>query len=106
VLDATCVPADIAYPTDLRLLNHAREQLEELIDRIYGHLEGFVSKPSAKHDKTEPPARPQRATRCADREPGGTNSRKIKSLLKYGIYLQEGFPCQAFSPLSGLFTVG
>lgn len=45
VLDATCAPADIAYPTDLRLLNHAREQLEDLIDRIYGDLEGSIPKP-------------------------------------------------------------
>jgi IS5 family transposase len=35
LLDATCVPADIKYPTDLNLLNDAREKTEEIIDRMY-----------------------------------------------------------------------
>jgi len=30
-LDATCVPADIKYPTDLNLLNEARKETEALI---------------------------------------------------------------------------
>lgn len=34
VLDATCCPADIAYPQDLNLLNEAREKLEEIIDEV------------------------------------------------------------------------
>ncbi len=32
IVDATCTPADIAYPTDLSLLNEARETSEEIID--------------------------------------------------------------------------
>jgi hypothetical protein len=32
ILDATCVPDDILYPVDLRLLDEARESTE-------GHLE-------------------------------------------------------------------
>ncbi len=35
ILDATCAPADIAYPTDLNLLNLAREQTEKIIDILY-----------------------------------------------------------------------
>jgi IS5 family transposase len=35
ILDATCIPADIKYPTDLGLLNEAREKLEEVIDTLY-----------------------------------------------------------------------
>jgi hypothetical protein len=35
LLDATCVPADIKYPTDLNLLNDAREKTEEIIDRLH-----------------------------------------------------------------------
>lgn len=34
VMDATCCPADIAYPQDINLLNEAREKLEEAIDEI------------------------------------------------------------------------
>jgi hypothetical protein len=32
LLDATCAPADITYPTDLKVLISAREELEALID--------------------------------------------------------------------------
>jgi len=35
VLDATCVPADITYPTDLKLLNGAREKTEKIIDTLH-----------------------------------------------------------------------
>lgn len=35
IMDATACPQDIAYPTDLNLLNDAREKLEELIDSVY-----------------------------------------------------------------------
>ncbi len=33
--DATACPQDIAFPTDLNLLNDAREKLEEIIDVLY-----------------------------------------------------------------------
>ena len=35
IIDATVCPQDIAYPTDLNLLNDAREKAEELIDVLY-----------------------------------------------------------------------
>ncbi len=35
ILDATCVPQDIRFPTDLSLLNEAREKLEKLIDHLH-----------------------------------------------------------------------
>lgn len=35
IIDATVCPQDIAYPTDLNLLNDAREKSEELIDLLY-----------------------------------------------------------------------
>ena len=35
VMDATCVPADIRYPTDLSLLNNAWEKNEAFTDIIY-----------------------------------------------------------------------
>lgn len=38
LVDATCTPADITYPTDLKLLNEAREKTEQYIDELYGHL--------------------------------------------------------------------
>lgn len=39
-MDATCAPADIAYPTDLSLLNEAREKLERMIDTLHVPLRG------------------------------------------------------------------
>lgn len=35
LVDATACPQDIAYPTDLNLLNDAREKSEELLDIVY-----------------------------------------------------------------------
>lgn len=34
-MDATCCPADIRYPTDVSLLNEAREITERIIDALY-----------------------------------------------------------------------
>jgi hypothetical protein len=35
ILDATCTPADLRYPTDLGLVNEAREKLDEIIDALH-----------------------------------------------------------------------
>jgi IS5 family transposase len=35
LMDATCVPADITFPTDLKLLNTAREKTEQIIDVLH-----------------------------------------------------------------------
>ena len=45
LLDATCAPADIKYPTDLNLLNEAREKLEGLIDESFARGEMGKLKP-------------------------------------------------------------
>ena len=37
-MDATACPQDIAYPTDIDLLNAAREKSEQLIDIIFDPL--------------------------------------------------------------------
>lgn len=37
ILDATCVPSDIRFPTDASLLNEAREKLESIIDTLYAN---------------------------------------------------------------------
>jgi IS5 family transposase len=36
-IDASCTPADITYPTDLKLLNEARESTERIIDDLCDH---------------------------------------------------------------------
>lgn len=45
LIDATCTPADITYPTDLKLLNDAREKTERIIDDLHAAMPGKVSKP-------------------------------------------------------------
>ena len=48
IIDATCTPADIRYPTDLSLLNEAREKTERIIDVLWEHRNGncgFKKKP-------------------------------------------------------------
>lgn len=39
ILDASCAPADIRYPTDLNLLNQARETTEIIIDVLYEQVQ-------------------------------------------------------------------
>ena len=45
IVDATCAPADIRYPTDVSLLNEAREKTEELIDKLHAPLVGKTARP-------------------------------------------------------------
>jgi cell pole-organizing protein PopZ len=45
IVDATCTPADVAYPTDLNLLNKAREKTETMIDAMHTPLIGKSKKP-------------------------------------------------------------
>lgn len=44
LLDATCTPADIQYPTDIRILNESREKLEIIIDILHKPLKGIRKK--------------------------------------------------------------
>ena len=45
IVDATCTPADITFPTDLKLLNNAREKSEKIIDTMHVSLIGKRRKP-------------------------------------------------------------
>ena len=44
ILDATCAPGDISYPTDLELLNQARKQTEKIIDFLYEQIKEQLEK--------------------------------------------------------------
>ncbi len=44
ILDATCAPADIKYPTDLGILNQGRIETERIIDNLYKALRGNLRK--------------------------------------------------------------
>lgn len=45
IVDATCTPADITFPTDLKILNTSREKSEEIIDILHRPLKGKQKKP-------------------------------------------------------------
>jgi transposase, IS5 family len=45
ILDATCTPADINYPTDSKLLNKACEKSETLVDVLYAQCNKAKAKP-------------------------------------------------------------
>jgi len=45
LVDATCTPADITFPTDLKLLNGAREKSEDIIDVLHRPHKGKMKKP-------------------------------------------------------------
>ena len=45
LIDATCAPADITFPTDLKLLNKGRELTEQIIDELHQSLKGVQKKP-------------------------------------------------------------
>jgi hypothetical protein len=45
ILDATCAPADITFATDLKVLNHAREITERVIDVLHAPEAGSRPKP-------------------------------------------------------------
>jgi len=80
LLDATCAPADIAYPTDLNLLNEAREKLEAMIDTLHEPVVGQASKPRTYREK----ARKQFLAVSKQRRPGPKVIRKaIRRQLGY-----------------------
>jgi hypothetical protein len=51
IVDATCAPADIRYPTDLSILNEAREKTEEIIDILFEPEVGKMTKPRTYRKK-------------------------------------------------------
>lgn len=52
ILDATCCPADIHYPTDIGLLNQSRELTEDIIDILYKSIQDrYAYKPRTYRQK-------------------------------------------------------
>ncbi|MFQ5652455.1 MAG: IS5 family transposase [bacterium] len=72
IVDATCPPADIKYPTDLNLLNEAREKTEEIIDRMHT----FRAKPAKKPRTYRQKARKAYLLVSKARQPGRKKMRK------------------------------
>ena len=81
ILDATCAPGDISYPTDLELLNQARVQTEKIIDTLYQPLkEKLKKKPRTYRQR----ARKDYLAVAKKRRPSRKQTRKaIKKQLQY-----------------------
>ncbi|GMA60037.1 IS5 family transposase [Alicyclobacillus fastidiosus] len=80
ILDATCAPADIAYPTDLTLLNTAREKLEDIIDTLHASHVGYMKKPRDRRRQ----ARRDYLRTAKNRKPSRSEIRKaIGRQLRY-----------------------
>ena len=80
IVDATCAPADITYPTDLNLLNEAREKTEAIIDTLHAPFIGSKRKPRTYRQK----ARKAYLAVAKQKKPGYTTIRKaIGKQLRY-----------------------
>lgn len=80
ILDATCIPADLRFPTDLGLLNEAREKLDEIIDTLHQANGKEQRRPRTYRDK----ARKDYLNVSKQKSPRKNQLRKaIKKQLQY-----------------------
>ena len=80
ILDATCAPADIRYPTDLSLLNEAREKLDDIIDIMHKTL----GKPGKRPRTYRQLARRDYLSIVRNKKPGKKTIRKaVGKQLRY-----------------------
>ena len=80
ILDATCTPADMRFPTDLGLLNEAREKLDEIIDTLHEASGKAAKRPRTYRDK----ARKDYLTVSKQRSPRKNQLRQaVKKQLQY-----------------------
>jgi hypothetical protein len=90
LVDASCVPQDIRYPTDLSLLNEAREKTERIIDHLHaaGGKQGKKPRTYRKKARKEylkvakQRKKGQKALRRAVRKQLGFLGRNLKTIEK------------------------
>ena len=90
LMDATVCPQDIAYPTDLDVLNAAREKSEELIDILYQAIVSTSPKPRTYREKArklylntaQKRKKSQKVIRKANKQQLQFLGRNIKSIQK------------------------
>ena len=83
-IDASCTPADITYPTDLKLLNEARESTERIIDDLCDHHSN-LRKHKPRYDRGR--ARAAFLVVAKQKKP---RRRKIKAAIRHQLdYLQR-----------------
>jgi hypothetical protein len=98
ILDATCAPVDMRFPTDVSLLNEAREKAERMVDSIYKAIGKAVKKPRTYRRRARRDylnfARSRRRTaksiRAQVRKQLGYLGRDIRSIKSLGVqYLSD-----------------
>ncbi len=101
LFDATACPQNIAYPTDLGLLNEAREKTQELIDALF--KPGLLSKKPRTYRKiarkeflkvAQKRKKSKREIRSAIRKQLGYVARNLKSINRL-LDLYNDFPLKA-----------
>lgn len=96
ITDATCAPADIRYPTDLDLLNEAREHSEWIIDELYQQVAGCVEK--------KPRTYRQKARKAYLAI--AKKRKKTRKLIRKGLRAQLNFLRRNLSHIEQLITAG
>jgi IS5 family transposase len=96
LVDATCTPADVAYPTDLNLLNKAREKTEKIIDVLHAARKDGGAKPRTYRKKARrrylAVARKKRPGRKKVRKAIGQQLRFLRRNLKHIERLSDTAP--------------
>jgi transposase, IS5 family len=87
LLDATVTPADIRFPTDMSLLNEAREKTEAVIDKLHAPLRGEEEKVRTHREKARKDylefAKAKKKSRRAVRRAIGKQIRYLRRNLKH-----------------------
>jgi hypothetical protein len=85
LVDASCAPADIRYPTDLSILNEAREKTEAIIDELHVPDIGKKGKPRTYRQKARKGylavAKKRKPTRKSTRKAIGKQLRYLRRNL-------------------------
>jgi len=89
LMDATCTPADIAFPQDINLINEAREKTEAIIDELHEQVGG--TKPRTDRRKarrnflhiSKAKKKPVKVLRKVIRNQLGYLQRNIRSIAQF-----------------------
>jgi len=100
IVDMTVAPADITYPTDIGLLNTAREKTEAMIDHLHSLMPSGSEKPrtycrvarKAYLSYTKKKRHSQSDTRKARRKQLGFVSRNIGTIYRMLVRIPKGMP--------------
>jgi len=95
IVDATCTPADITFPTDVKLLNEAREKTEKIIDCMHTPKVGICRKPRTYRQK----ARKAYLSFIKQRRP---SSKKIRKAIRK----QLGYVCRNLKTIENMASDG